>query len=179
MLFKTLSDFANATNKAITNASFRSLNKTYSKVNTQFKRQVKAQTGLSTNLLNKRFKVKKATKSNLRGFVSMGTKFGIALDNFKPKIKIIRGKNKRKYKGVSIKIGTEQREVVKGAFLATLKSGKSLILIRKGKGRLPVTNPKKDFYPIAKQLQPNLLSFANAEYKSQYQTQLKYELTKR
>lgn len=177
MLFKSLSDFATNTKKTINTATYRSLNKTYSKINTKFKKEIRTSTGLPLKFLNKRFKVKKASKTNFSGYVSMGTKFGISLDNFKPKVKIIK-KSKRKYQGVTVKIGKGAREIVQGGFIATVKSGKSLILVRKGKERSPTYNPKHNLHPIAKQIQPSLKSYGQSEYKLQFQQQIKYELSK-
>lgn len=43
--------------------------------------------------------------------------------------------------GVSVEINKGQRTVIKGAFIARLKSGKKLLAIRRGSARLPIEEP--------------------------------------
>jgi hypothetical protein len=174
----TLTKFISNTSSSITNATFRAMNKTSSKLNTRFKKTISSETGLSSKLLSKRFRIRKATKTSFRAGVGFGTKYGIALNNFKPKIKILK-KGKRKYKGVTVKIGKAAREIVPGAFLNTVKSGKSLVLARTSARRYPIKSVKYEgVYAIAKANQPSLKEYAQTEYKILFDKQLKFELSK-
>lgn len=177
MDFKGLSKYMSGVGKSINRATYRSINKTLTKTNSRFKKAVSKDTGLTAKAIGKRFRVRKATSTNFNGNVSMGTKYGVSLDNFKPKVKIIR-KSNRKYKGVTVKIGKQARAVVPGGFLATVKSGKSLVLARTTANRYPVKTVKHDIYEAAETHRAALKSFAQDEYKKQFNDQIKYELSR-
>lgn len=177
MDFKGLSKFVSGVSKSVNRATFRAINKTLTKTNSRFKRTMAKELGVTTKVITKRFRLRKASQSKLSGNVSFGTKVGISLDNFKPKLKIIR-KSNRKYKGVTVKIGKKARELAPGAFMATVKSGKSLVLMRTGAGRYPIKTVKHNVYDAAQSHKAELNTFTATEYKKTFNDQLKYELSK-
>lgn len=176
MSLKNLTNFVGNTKKAINNATFRAINKTSSKMNTQFKKVMSKETGVASKILKKRFRIRKATKSSFIGGVSFGTKIGLTMDNFKPKVKAVRV-GKRKYNGVTIKIGSSGREFVKGAFIGVAKNGKSLVLMRTSERRYPIKVGRVNLFAIADAQRPALTKDTEKNYKRIFNEQLKYELS--
>jgi len=174
---KNLTNFVSNTKKAINNATFRAINKTSSKINTQFRKVMTKETGVASKVLKKRFRIRKATKASFVGGVSFGTKIGLTMDNFKPKVKVVRVR-KRKYNGVTIKIGSSGRELVKGAFIGVAKNGKSLVLMRTSERRYPVKVGRVKLFAIADTQRPAISKDAEANYKRIFNEQLKYELSR-
>lgn len=168
--------------KAKTKATTRAANKSLSKTRTQFRRDISKATKLKAKVINKRLWNKKATRSNpLKGEIGVGVHWGVPLTEFKPRpkqVKIGRGKGARRYKGVSAMLPNEGRTLIKGAFLAEVKSGKKLVLKRKGKSRSPTYQPKHSIKDIAKAQQRPAQNFLREEFKKQYSNYFKKEIDK-
>lgn len=173
--------YINKVSKAKTVATYRALNRSVSVANTSFKRSIAKETGLKNKRINNRFKVKKANSKSLSAYVSFGTKIGIDLSEFKPKLKNIK-KNKRTYQGVTVKIGNERinpegKSGNKG-FLAQVKSGKSLVLARKSSAKLPTESLKYNLYNSAKKNQSSLNKMFSDKFKDEFKKAIKYEVNK-
>jgi hypothetical protein len=176
-IYSQLTKILNKADNANSTAAYRAMNRAVSKTQTQYKRRIATLSGLKASQVAPRFYTKKATKKSLTAFVSFATKFGIPLDQFKPKEKTVRI-GKRKYKGVTVKLPIEGRVIVKGGFLATVKSGKSLVLMRKGAARYPTVKPTYKLYELAKGEQKSLKQLMSQEFETQFKSQLEYELSK-
>ena len=178
MLFN---NFINKVSKAKTVATYRALNRSIAVSNTAFKRLIARETGLKNKRISNRFKVRKANSKSLFAYVSFGTKIGIDLSEFKPKLKKIK-KNKRTYQGVTVKIGSERINPENNAgnkgFLATVKSGKSLVLARKSSSRLPTESLKFNLYNSAKKHQGTLNKDLSKKFKEEFSKQIKFEVNK-
>lgn len=172
-----MSDWLDNVSEVNNKATYRALNKASSKTNTQFKRQIMKDTGLKSSDVAKRLYQKKANSKSLSAFVSLGTKFGISLSLFKPKVKIVkkgRGKTARKYNGVTVNIPVEGgRFLVPNGFLMTAKSGKSLVVVRSSASRLPLKEQKYSIDSSGRAHQSSLVTYMREEFKKQFSDQLK------
>lgn len=162
-------------------ASYRSMNKALAKTQTFYSKQIATESGLKSAIVKPRFMSRKATKQSLLSYVSFGVKFGVPLSEFKPKaktVKIGRGKSARKYQGVTVKLPSVGRVVAPKAFLWTTKSGKSLVLARKGIARNPLALPRYSLNDIAKKHQSAAKQMLKLEFERNFKTQLQYEIKK-
>lgn len=177
IVVKSLTEWVDKVKDINVRATYRALNKAASKTNTQFKRLLQKDLGMKSKDISKRIYQKKANSKSLEVYVSLGTKFGISLHYFKPKIKVVkkgRGKNARKYNGVTVSIPAEGgRFFVPNAFIATMPNGKSLVVARRGKPRLKIDAIRKDVSAIAQKHQATLTKFMQADFKKQFSDQLK------
>jgi len=121
------------------NALKRAIRLTRSKVSKDLRKDTK----LNSKALNKRMRVLMPKAGRTLGEISIATTFGVALRYFKPLVKMVKGA-KRMFEGVSINIGEAGRNLVPGAWLATVKNGQQLVLKRKGKARYPTEEPRSD-----------------------------------
>lgn len=175
-LLKQLSKAYDKVNSAQQNASYRSINKSLSKVQTQYKRLIAQDSGLKAKQITPRFALRKASKKSLRGYVSFGVKFGVALSEFKTKSQTVKI-GKRKYRGVSVKL-PEGRVIVKGGWLWNAKSGKSLVLMRKGLAKYPTAQPTYNLNTIANSHRQAMQKLFKSEFDATFSDQLKYEAKK-
>lgn len=172
----SLEKWADQVGKAKTVATMRALNKASAKTKTQFIRAMVQASGLKNKDVSRRIRVQKATKGSLTGYVSLGTKFDIPLSYFSPKEKTVRI-GRRKYKGVTVKIPSEGgRIVVPKGFMAYAKSGKSLVLARKGQAKYPTKDLKHSLAPSARAEQGSLQRYMKEEFDSQFSSALAYAM---
>lgn len=179
-LFTQFQKIQTKINKANLTASYRAINKAQGKVKTQFQRLIAQDSGLQSKQIKNRFFQRKASSKSLNAFIGIGVKFGVALSEFKPKeklVKIGKGKKARKYKGVTVKL-PEGRQVVAGGFLFIAKSGKSLVLTRKGQARNPLTQPRYNLNAIASRHQSAMNQLMKKEFDANFKSQLQYEIAK-
>lgn len=174
MAFKKLQGFIDNISKTNKNATYRAINKALSKTKTKFRRDISKDTGLKSKQLSKRFFQKKASAKSLSALIGIGTKFEVSLAEFSPRIKTVK-KGKRKYQGVTVKIGGERTLVEKG-FLYTKK--KSLIFARTSEKRLPIKVQRYSLLKTAQSHQAKTKEFFRQEFLNYYKTQLKYEIKK-
>ena len=137
--FKTFKAAAQKVKKASEKAKIRALNRALSSGSAQMRKALRQETGLTNRQLKKRIFEKKARTST--AVLSIATKVGIHLGEFKPKVKkvrvpgvVIRGSKPkpRTYYGVTVKIGKQSRELVPGGWLWTSnRSLKDMVLARK------------------------------------------------
>ena len=177
---KELSSIINQTQKAKTTATYRAVNRSISKTNSQLKRELTKKLKLKSSDVGKRLWTTKATPSKpLGGGIGVGVHYGLPLRLFKPKsktVKVGRGKKARRYQGVTI-MSPEGRMLVEGGFLIT-KNNKQFVVKRKGEDRNPLTEPKINLKPYAEELKPKMISFLADEFKVQFDKQIGYELKK-
>lgn len=129
--------------KAVKQAEIKALNRALAATNKKVAKDLREDTSLPNKAIKKRTYVQKPKAGKSLGSITILTKFGVALTEFKPIEKLIQG-TARVYKGVTVKVGRLGRELVKGGFLAPVRSGKEVVLIRKGKARLPTSTPSSD-----------------------------------
>lgn len=174
---KSLSSWVDKVKDVNNRATYRALNKAASKTNTQYKRLLQKDLGMKSKDISKRIYQKKANRQSLTAFVSFGTRYGVGLHHFKPKVKVVKvgkGRKAKKYNGVSISIPSEGgRFVVPKAFLATMPNGKSLVVARTAKGRYPIDVQIKDVSAIALKHQTTLTKFMREDFRKQFSAQLK------
>lgn len=143
--------------QAVATGMIRGLNKAIDKTKTRVIRQLREETGLSSEQVYRRVLPIKAKKGKPNGSINIATKFDISLAYFKPKEKVVklpskrtsRGKGRpknRTFYGTTVKIGNNPRQLVPGGFLRTVKSGKELVLARKGQARYPTVALKTDIF---------------------------------
>lgn len=159
-------------------ATYRALNKAVAKTNTQFKRVLQKDLGVKSKEISKRIYQKKANKTSLVAYVSLGTRFGIGLHHFTPRVKVVKkgkGRKARKYEGITIKVPVEGgRMFVPNAFMATMPgNGKTLVVARLTSKRLPINTARKDISAIAQRHQESLRAFMQQDFKQQFSAQLK------
>ena len=130
--------------KAIKKATTRALNRALDSGKAKMGKALRAETGLPNKTLNKRLILKRANDKKSRVKLFYGISAGISLGEFKPKVKAVRATHKNhrkgsktKHYGVTVKIGKGARTLVPGGFVRTVKSGKTLVLARKGEARRP------------------------------------------
>ncbi|MDX9731562.1 MAG: phage tail protein [Bdellovibrionales bacterium] len=166
--------------KAKTVATYRALNKAAARTKTRLTRTVSKASGLKSSIVSKRIMTKRASANSLRAFVSFGVKYGVPLDEMKPKektVKIGRGKKARSYRGVTVKL-PEGRVLVPRAFLWSAPSGKSLIVQRKGSARRPLQRPTFSLRELVKSHERTMSAFMRDEFNRSFDDQFEYELQK-
>lgn len=127
---------------AIQQGTARALNRALSSTKAQISKTIRNEVGLTNKQIAARIREIKAGSKSLAVKLAIATKVGISLTEFKPQVKavnVVHAGNRKatKHYGVTVKLGTAGRLLVPGGFLATVKSGKQLVLSRKGKGRYP------------------------------------------
>lgn len=166
--------------KAQTVATYRALNKALSKTNTAFLREAAQNLGVPTKTIRNRFFQRKANSKNLTAYVSYGVQFGLSYEFLKPKIKLVsqgKGKQKKKKPTLSVKL-PEGRTQLTNAWLWQTKSGKQLVLERKGKARKPTRTKRLNLLPYAPSTD-SLNDFFFSDFQKQFDSQLQYEISKR
>lgn len=166
--------------KAQNVAVFRSINRALAKTQTQFLKQAAQSLGVPTKTIRNRFFQRKANSKNLTAYVSYGVQFGLSYEFLKPKVKFIstgKGKNKKKKPTLSVKM-PEGRTQLTNAWLWQTKSGKQLVLERKGKARTPTRTKRLNIVPYSPSTD-SLNDFFFSDFEKQFASQLQYELTKR
>lgn len=151
--------------KTLANNKIKALNKGLSSGYGFFKRELSKVLGITQKPLSKRIKVTKLTSTNLVGTLFLGTKQGLILSEFKPKTTIVNNRN-----GVRVTVAGVSF-TVPGGWLATVKSGKKLVLGRKqaftngmytGKGKryptIALRTPEGVLYNIANKLRDKTTS---------------------
>lgn len=111
--------------------------------------------------------------------VYFGTKFGIPLRRFNPKVVTIQT-DKGKRKGVSIEFNGK-REIIPGAFLIE-KNGNKFVVARKGKGRYPLRELKIDpkrIDEIARALKSSIQKYMSDTFNSLVNKQIEDDLSKK
>ena len=165
---------------AIKKAGERAIKRTMTTIETAARRKVAEESGLKPTLLRKYIRITKtATQSSPQSILRM-LKKGIPLVQFgaKPvKIKTQRGRRI----GVSVDIG-DGRNVVPGAFLATMKSGHKGVYKREGKKRTPIVEQFSS--AMTKLLNSSAFTqeiqkLAVETFKKNFASELRYQLTKR
>lgn len=175
--YPSLSTWVDDVNVNNRKAAYRAINKAVSKTNTQFKRALQKATGLKSKDISPRLMQRKASMNSLAAYVSVGTKFGIPLMLFKPKVKLVaknRKRGARKYNGVTVSVPGQGRYLVDKGFMMTTKSGKTLIAKRRSGARLPVNEQKFQLSETALSKQQEMNSYMREEFKAQFSEQLKY-----
>lgn len=174
---KSLSSWVDEVKDINNRATYRALNKAASKTNTQFKRLLQRDLGVKSKDISKRIYQKKANSKSLTAYVSFGTKRGLGLHLFKPRVKVVKvgkGRKARKYNGVTITVPAEGgRFFVPKAFIATVPNGKSLVLARMTRKRLPIDSQIKDVSEIGMKHQATLVKFMREDFRQQFSAQLK------
>lgn len=131
---KSLGKVARSVKAAIETGMVRALNKALATTKTKTSRQLRDATGLKTKSLDKRLLALKASKKKPIASINVATKVGVQLSEFSPKEKKIilgtKGGKKKAHYGVTVKIGNQPRQLVPGAFLRAVKSGKALVFVR-------------------------------------------------
>ena len=140
---KSLGDASRKIAKAIKAAQVKALNKALTETKQKVLSDLRNDTALTNKALDKRVLVLRPKKGVGLGSINIAVKFGVKLSEFRPLEKMVKGAT-RAYRGVTIKIGEAGRNLVPGGFLATVKSGKELVLKRIGASRLPTTAPTTD-----------------------------------
>lgn len=179
--FKNLSAWVSEVEKRNRKAGYRAMNKSVAKTRTEFRKRMQKEIGLKAKDINSRFYTRKASSKSLVAYVSLGTKVGIPLRLFKPKEKIVkigRGKNARRYVGVTVKIPSEGgRFVVPKGFMIKTSRGKALstplVAMRKTAARKPLVEVRYDVKKTADQHQASLVKFMKSDFKTQFKAQLK------
>jgi hypothetical protein len=128
--------------KAILSSSAKALNKALTATNKKVRKELRDATGLSNKALDKRVLMLRPQKGKLNGSINIATKFGVQYAEFSPKEKKLKavvenayspnGVAKRAYKmnvmGTTIKVGNQPRQLLPGAFIRTVSSGKEIVL---------------------------------------------------
>lgn len=174
---KSLSSWVDKVKDINTKATYRALNKSVAKTNTQFKRLLQKDLGMKSKDISKRIYQKKANSKSLTAYVSFGTRYGVGLHHFKPRVKVVKigkGRKAKKYNGVSISIPAEGgRFVVPKSFMATMPNGKSLVVARTARNRYPLQVQTKDVSEIGMKHQATLTKFMREDFRQQFSAQLK------
>lgn len=167
--------------KAKITALYRSTNRALSKTQTAWRRDISKETKLPAKKISPRLRMFKASsKKPTRGALSFATRWGVPLSEFKPRVKIVkkkRNKKTRKYKGVTAMLPSG-RDIVPGAWIWEAKSGKSLVLQRKGPGRYPTKQPTEDLFPYADKVKGAAERLLRSEFQANYKKQFDYEISK-
>lgn len=132
-LMKRLAD------KEIRKSAARSINRTATGTRTFLSKEVRKELKIKAKPVRDAVRIKKASPNaslrNIQGIVEVSGK-PIPLIEFGARERNVR-KDGKVYKGVSVRV-KDRRKVVRGGFLATMKSGRTGIFKRKGKSRLPI-----------------------------------------
>ncbi len=167
-----------AVQNAIFGGTVRAINKAAAKTFTKVKRDLREDTGLTNKVIEKRVLVSKANKNKITASVNVATQFDVQLSEFSPKEKKV-SVNRRTYYGVTVKVGTEGRQIVPGGFLRTVNSGKQLILSRTSNSRYPIQALKSDIVKVsALARQEENSAYMRTEFDRLLDTQVTYELDK-
>jgi hypothetical protein len=126
----------NGIDAAIKQGTARALNRALSSTRTKVTRAIREQTGLKTAVIKTRIREAKANRNKLSVVLALATKVGVSLAEFAPRVKKVMSAAGKRF-GVTVKIGQQARQLVPGGWLATVKSGKQLVLARKGKAQYP------------------------------------------
>lgn len=130
-----LEKIKNPMQRVLDRAIVRSLNRTVSSVRTLVAREIVDKTGMKKKDIMPRLFINKAERSNAdASLVSLGNGLPLALFGAK-RIRVSSNRGKR-YGVTALVRGT--RQVIPGAFLATMKSGKTGVWERVGSDRLPI-----------------------------------------
>lgn len=178
-MLKQFSAINNRILKAQKTAAYRAINKAAAMTKTQMTRRLKADTGLSSAEITRRIFVRRASTRSTSAFVSFGTKFGVPLSEFKPREKIVKVRRGTKgRKGVTVKLPAGRTLVPKG-FMWKAKSGKTLVIARKGQDRYPLALPTFSLRQLAEAHQASLVGYMREEFNRLFEKQLEYELSKK
>lgn len=135
--------------QAIKVGTSRALNRALASTKTKYVRALREDTSLKTEVITSRTRFKKAKANDLSVIMAIAIKFGIALSKFNPSLRSV-SKNKRKYQGVTAKVGTAGRQLIPGAFALDTSNG-LVVVGRKGafdeKGQY--VHPSAPDHPIA------------------------------
>lgn len=140
--------------QAIKLGTSRALNRALSSTKTQLVRDLSDDTGMKNASIKARVREVKATVKSLNVIIALAVKIGVSLAEFSPsirKIKVVHQGNTKAttHYGVSVRIGGTTRDIVPGAWLAYGKSGKKLVLARKGKDKYPTQALRTDVFKDA------------------------------
>jgi hypothetical protein len=120
---------------AVDKASVRAANRTMSSVRTRVQRYLSDKLGVARKDIIKRLFIRSAAALNREASLSFLGK-GIPMISLGARVKTVKtARGKRK--GVTALVGGS-RQLIPGAFIATMKSGKAGVFQRKGDGRLPI-----------------------------------------
>lgn len=130
---KSIASAFKSIDKAIKSSTRSALNKALSETAKKVKSDLRKEVGLPKERVDKRVALIKASAKKPTGAVSIGTKFDVNLGDFKPQIKAVKtvptnASRARKYLGVSVKIGKQPRQLVPGAFVRQVRSGKEVVI---------------------------------------------------
>lgn len=167
-MFKILENINNITRKA----NYRAMNRALATVNTQYKRKLSKATNLKASDVQRRLSLRKATLKKQSVSLSVGVKYGIALDYFKPRVKIIK-KNNRKYYGVSAMLPQQGRVVIPDAFIMRGKNNKYLVVKRKTKRKFPVERIRHSIADTAKSFQNEHQTLLKEKFREEFNRQIK------
>lgn len=125
--------------KILRDAEIGAINKTLTQERTQIRREIRADTGIPVKIIGKRVKLKRANRRRRVGRIFIGT-YNVKVADLKPR---------QLRSGVSYS-GRGGRVRKEGAFVATMKSGRTGAFIRKGKARLPIKELSVSILPAAR-----------------------------
>jgi hypothetical protein len=130
---------------AIQQGTARALNRALSSTKTKVTRQLREETALKTDIITARLRAKKAKANQLGAILAIAVKFDVPLTKFSPKAKSVKV-GKRRYDGVTVKVGKQPRQLAPKAFFLQGKSVDGVVIARKGEAKNPLIQPKSDAF---------------------------------
>lgn len=148
-----------ATEKQVTLAAMRALNKTARWLRTQAVREISAQQQIPQKLIRERLNILKANRRDLKAFIH--TKLSSIPANKLGRLR-------------QTPTGARAGKLMfTGAFVATMPSGKRSVFKRKGRARLPIQEIKLSIRPTATAVIENILDYKTA---ARFEVLLRHEL---
>lgn len=166
--------------KAVNNSSNQAMNKALTNTKTLYAKNVSAILGVPSARVKQRAKINKVNSGSNIGSIDIGIRVKFAAQDFSPsKTKVESSRGKRT--GVAIKIGkgSQRVNVQGGAFMATAKNGKKIVINRVNDARYPTTTVLLNvFVDTVNQQLPELKLYLLEAFNKNLKSQLDFNLSK-
>lgn len=149
----------------VRDAHMRATTRTAEAARTQIRKEMSAETGVQAKLLNRRFRIHRASRSNPNARLFIGTVPVRAYDMGVRELK----------RGVSVR-GPDGRVRMNSAFVATMKSGRTGVFQRQTRARLPI---KEVTVPIHYSARGSANRFLASRAKPEYEKVFQHEMQRR
>lgn len=146
----------------------RALNRTATGMKTEVSRQIRSVLNVRAQDVNKRLSIRRAASGERSVEIVIGAR-GLPLLAF--------GARQTK-KGVSVKVLRRGgRKLVRGAFIAQMKSGHRGVFVRRGKKSLPIDERFGEM-PAQTILRPNVIADVTEKARARFERELAHELAR-
>lgn len=164
--------------KAVNSSSNQAMNKALTNTKTLYAKNLSAELGIPSTRIKQRAKINKVNSGSNVGSLDIGIKVKFAAQDFKPTKTKVESARGLRY-GASIKIGQQNKQLVEGAFFATAKSGKKLVISRVSDARYPTKTELLDvFAESVEKMKPILFDYLRESFDKNLKSQLDYNLNK-